>query len=77
VASGSLAAYEPDAVAIYARMADCLDPPRCMIVVSSKHAMTFWATREFWQIRPQNKSVFNRQSAPERYLLPISLVLRE
>jgi hypothetical protein len=37
--------------------------------------MTFCATREFWQIRPWNKFVFNRQVRPNRYLFPISEVL--
>ena len=41
----------------------------------AEDAARICTTREFWQIRRQNKFVFTRQARPSLYLFPISLVL--
>jgi len=41
----------------------------------AEDAARICTTREFWQIRRQNKFVFTRQARPSLYLFPISQVL--
>jgi len=44
--------------------------------LESSGPSAFCATREFRQTRTKNKSVFNRQVRPKRYLFPIAQVLQ-
>jgi hypothetical protein len=58
---------KPEVALVLSRPKEFVDPVR-------RHAR-LCATSEFRQIRPQNKSVFNRQGRPKSYLFPISQVL--